>query len=79
MKIIAKSVKGQEFLYSAKSAHKVSEASAKIICNSLNSARYDLKEHEVWFIHDVDKYDTAYEYAMFQSFTRRNGKILRVA
>jgi len=73
MKVIAKSVKGQEFLYSAKSAHKVSEASAKYICKVLNEYKYKLNEDEVWYIHDVGMYDSAYDYAEFQRFTVRNG------
>ncbi len=75
MKIVAKSIKGKEFMYSAKSAHKVSERSANLICKLLNDINYHLNEGETWFIHDVDKYDTAYEYASFQAFTRRNGKL----
>lgn len=73
MKIIAKSVKGQEFMYIANTAHKVSEASAQYICKILNDYNFRLKENEVWFIHDVDRYDLAYDYAQFQRFTVRNG------
>lgn len=75
MKIVAKSVKGHEFMYSAKSAHKVSERSANLICKALNSANYDLKDGETWFVHDVNQYDSAYDYASYQAFTRRNGKL----
>ena len=73
IKIVAKSAKGHEFMYNAKSAHKVSEASTKYICDILNEYKYKLNDDEVWFIHDVDKYDMAYEYAEFQRFTVRNG------
>ena len=75
MKIVAKSTKGQEFLYSVRSAHEVPKTSAEIICNALNDAHYDLAENEVWHIHDVDRFDRAYEYAVTQRFERRNGKI----
>ena len=78
MKVVAKSVKGNEFLYSAKSAHKVAKASAEAICKALNDSNYDLKNGETWFVHDVDKYDNAFQYAEWQSFTRRNGTIRRV-
>ena len=78
MKIIAKSVKGQEFLYSAKTAHKVSNASANAICKALNDAKFELKEGETWHVHDVDQCDNAYQYAEWQAFTRRNGAIRRV-
>ena len=79
MKIVAKSVKGHEFLYNAPSAHKVSERSAKLICKALNEIGYKLKEGEVWHIHEVDEYDGAYEYATFQSFVRRNGGLKEIA
>ena len=75
MFILAKSEKGKEFFYNAKSARKVSKASAKTICDALNKIGWNLKENEVWHIHEVDKYDIAYEYGMFQSFTIRNGVI----
>lgn len=73
MKIIAKSVKGHEYAYSAKSAHKVSNASANYICKVLNDYNFKLNDGEVWFIHEVGAYDTAYEYAQYQQFTVRNG------
>ena len=75
MKVVAKSAKGHEFMYNGKSAHKVSEASAKYICDILNEYKYKLNEGEVWYIHDIDKYDMAYEYALFQSFTVRKGVV----
>lgn len=73
MKIIAKSCKGKEFLYNAKSARKVSEKSAEKILNVLNSVKWDLKDDEIWHIHDVDEYDSAFWYAERQSFTIRKG------
>lgn len=77
MKIVAKSIEGQEFLYSASSAHSVSKASANAICKALNNARYDLKEGQVWFVHDIGQYDNAYIYALSQKFYRNRGKIMR--
>lgn len=79
MKIVAKSVKGHEFLYSARSAHKVSERSAEYICSELNRVQYNLKDGEVWFIHDIDQYDSAYDYATEQAFTTRKGGVFRRA
>ena len=70
---VAKSVKGKEFLYSAKSAHSVPKASSKIICSILNKVKYQLSDNEVWFIHEIDKYDSAFDYASFQRFSIRNG------
>lgn len=68
MKVIAKSAKGQEFLYSARSAHKVPTKRADEICEALNKVQYQLKDDEVWYIHEIDQYDTAYDYAEYQSF-----------
>lgn len=79
MKVVAKSLKGHEYMYSAKSAHKVPNSSAQAICDALNECKYKLKENEVWFIHEVDRYDNAYEYAEVQAFSRRNGSIRRVS
>lgn len=75
MKIVAKSVKGHEFMYNPTSAHEVSNNSAEYICKVLNNYRFNLKGDETWFIHDVDKYDRAYDYAMYQRFTVRNGVV----
>lgn len=79
MKIVAKAMEGKEFLYNAKSAHKVSERSSKIIVDILNNVKYDLKENETWFAYDIDEYDVRpYEYALSQRFTIRNGLVKRV-
>lgn len=75
MKILAISVKGQEFLYKPATAHKVSDRSGKAIMDALNKAGYGLKEGEVWHIHDVDRYDNAYAYASYQEFTVYKGNI----
>ena len=73
MFVIAKSLKGAEYMYKAESAHKVSERSAKTILQVLNDKRWDLKENEVWAIHEVWNIDNAYYYAQDQKFTIRNG------
>lgn len=73
MKIIAKSIKGQEFFYNARSARKVSDRSAEKILNVLNEMRWNLNDNEIWHIHEVDSYDNAYYYAQNQAFTIRNG------
>lgn len=73
MLVLAKSVKGKEFLYRADSAHKVSASSADYICKVLNERKFKLEDGSVWFKHAVDEYDTAYQYAEFQSFTNRKG------
>ena len=77
MKVVAKSEKGHEFLYNPKSAHEVSNASAQYICSELNRVKYDLKENEVWFIHEVGAYDNAYGYASYQRFAVRKGLVYR--
>ena len=73
MVTVATSIKGMEFLYSAQSAHEVSKASSEYICKVLNEHAYQLKDMEVWAIHEVDEYDNAYAYAIEQKFTNRKG------
>ena len=72
-KIIAKSVPGREFLYSPRSAHHVSKASANKILTVLNRTRYDLKDGEIWHVFDVDRFEYEGCLAYTQSFTIRNG------
>ena len=73
MKILAITRDGEEFLYKTRSARKVSARSAKTICKIVNKYKFHLEPGEKWFIYDVDKYDEAYERAMYQGFTIRNG------
>ena len=75
MLVIAKSVKGKEFLYKAETARKVSARSANTILSVLNEMRWRLKDNEVWHIHEVDEYDNAYWYAQRQAFTIRKGVV----
>ena len=78
MVILAKSVKGQEFMYSYLSAHKVPKTRADAICKALNEEKYQLKENEVWFKHEVDKYDNAYIFAETQAFRVNRGRLQEV-
>lgn len=73
MYILAISQKEKEFFYNPKSARKVSKRSCKLIANICNEYNFLLKPGEIWSVHEVDQYDTAYEYALYQSFTIRNG------
>lgn len=75
MKIIAKTIIGNEFLYSAKSARKVSAKSAEKILSVVNEHKslLGLKENEIFHIYDVNEYDDAFYYAQKQSFIIRNG------
>ena len=66
--VVAKSRKGAEYMYSVMSAHKVSARSGQRICDQLNSMKYDLKGDQVWSVHEVDKYDSAYDMAQEQKF-----------
>ena len=76
MKILAKTTEGAEYLYSVRSAHKVSARSGQKIADALNKYGWQLETpDEIWHLYDVDEYDTAYDYAQFQSFTIRDGKI----
>ena len=75
MKMIAKAVTGKEFLYSRQSAHAVSDAGAKPICDALNKARWQLKDGETWHIYDLTWYEKEYTNAGAMKFTRRKGRI----
>ena len=75
MIVLAKSCAGQEYLYSAKSAHAVPKSSARKIMDALNKARFDLREGEVWHLHETGTYDDATYYAETQKFSIRKGAI----
>lgn len=77
MKVLAKTTEGYEYMYSIRSAHKVSARSGKLIADNLNELKYELKSGELWHLYDVDEYDEAYYIAQEQSFTIRNGKLIR--
>lgn len=78
MIVVAKSVEGAEYMYSAKSAHQVKGMTAQKMCDFLNKQKHDLREHEVWFVHDVGPYDNAYGYGAIQMFEKnRNGQIVK--
>lgn len=74
-KIIAKTIKGKEFIYSKTSAHNVSNASALKIRDALNSIKWQLKDDEIWHIYDVDWYTESFTY---KKFTLRNGVLKEV-
>lgn len=71
MLVIALSVKNHEYMYNPKTSHKVNPKKADKIVDLLNGINYMIKdpEKETWYIHNVDNYDLASEYAMYQSFT----------
>lgn len=78
MIVVAKSVKGAEYMYSAKSAHQVKGMTPEKMCDFLNKQKHDLREHEVWHVHEVGILDNAYAYGEMQMFERkRNGQIVR--
>jgi hypothetical protein len=68
MKVLAISIKGKEYLYNARTAHKANAKKIEQIRDALNRQGWKLKTGETWFIHDINQYDTAFEYAQFQSF-----------
>lgn len=76
MVVLAKAIKGKEFLYDARSSHEVSKASADVICKVLNDIMYQLKENEVWHkFTDFCQYSAGWEYATFQKFSRYKNRI----
>lgn len=73
MLVLAISRKNAPFWYNAKTARRVSARSAETIKKIVNEYNYLLHDDEMWFLHEVDKYDTAYDYAQFAAFTIRKG------
>ena len=79
MIIVARAVKGKEFLYSAASAHRVTEKKAQTIADALNRAQYGITPEQVWHVFDVGMYDNAYAYGEMQGFQmRKDGTIRKV-
>lgn len=75
MLVLALSKEGQEFIYLPRTARQVSKKSAATICKIVNEYKFLFSCHPgyKWHIHEIDKYDRAYESAMVQKFTIRNG------
>lgn len=75
MFILAKTIKGREFMYNPKTARKVSAASADRILKVVNEYKFllDVDAGETWYKYEIDKYDIAAIYAERQAFTIRNG------
>lgn len=66
-------------MYKASTAHKVSKASARKIQDALNNASYHIKSGERWHTYDVSEWDSAYDFAQFQAFQIRKGKLIEVS
>lgn len=67
--VIAKSIKGKEYLYSRKDCYSVSPKKARLVCDTLNRLQWGLKDGETWFIHEVNDIDYKYCNAVFQQLT----------
>lgn len=52
-KLIAKTRIGKEFMHSRSDAYFVDKNADKI-CDTLNKAKYKLKEGECWYVYDYD-------------------------
>lgn len=81
MYIIAKAIKGQEFMYSKKSAILCkSKKQAEILANFLNSnnetstKNWKLQDNEIWFVYEIDNYSDQPLYKIKST----NGKIVIV-
>jgi hypothetical protein len=79
MTVVARAIKGKEFLYSAASAHRVTPKKAQTIADALNRAQYGITPEQVWFVYDVGAYDNAYAYGEMQGFQmQKDGTIRKV-
>lgn len=59
-KLIAKTIKGKEFLHSKTNAFFATEASAQKIADILNKNNYQLKAGELWHVYDFDYMQDSY-------------------
>ena len=76
MTIIARTIKGQEYLYSIGSAHAVTNSKAEQIRDILNAHEYGITPEQTWWIYEISEYDRAYDYAMYQRFTlHKDGRL----
>lgn len=58
-KLIAKTIKGKEYMHSRSHAYFAGKDADKI-CEALNKAKYKLKNNEYWRVYDYDCSQTAY-------------------
>lgn len=72
MLVLAKSLKGRDFFYSPRSAHRVSKRSAKTIAGILNE-KVNVVDNFEWTTHEVGHLSEAYAWAESQSFVIRKG------
>lgn len=77
MTILAKTITGKEFIYSARSAHKVNKKNAEKIAECLNNCGFMLKDGEKWHVYEVDQYDNAFIWAEDQTFYITKGGALK--
>lgn len=75
MTIVAKTRPGSEYMYSGKSAHRVSKASAEYIRDILNQYKYLLNPGETWHIYEIDGYDAASDYVQEQYCRVYKGRV----
>lgn len=57
MIVVAIAVKGHEYLYSAKTAHKVNAKKAGKIAELLNAAAFKIDAGHIWHTFEIDDYD----------------------
>ena len=74
MIIISKTIKGKEFMYSNEysilcNSQKQAQALAKFLNGHNDTALNDfkLKDNELWYVYEIDKYDTAPRYKISQT------------
>ena len=58
-KLIAKTIKGKEYMHSRSQAY-FADKNADKICEALNKAKYKLKDNERWHVYDYDCSQAAY-------------------
>lgn len=68
MVVVAIAVKGHEYLYSAKTAHKVNAKKAGKIAELLNAAAFKIDAGHIWHTFEIDDYDAGFVWASEQEF-----------
>lgn len=72
MKVIARSVLGKEFLYTYKGAFFAPNSSAQKMADIMNANKFQLKDGETWFVHDMQWGD---DMKVFQKLFFNRGKL----
>ena len=79
MYIIAKTIKGREFMYIKSTAHRITAGDPEKICEILNAYNYKLKAGEIWHSYQIAPYEAEISPAFYQVFRlNRSGTLKEI-